>query len=76
MIRVKITIEEIASTWHVTRIAIIDEHFVVHPDTAFASKDDAERDARRRAELYLREHFGGDDGEIQWDVSRVPSSEK
>jgi hypothetical protein len=76
MIRVKINIEQIASSWHVTHIAILDEHCVVHPDTPFTSQDDAERDARERAEKYLREHFDSADGEIRWDVSRVSSFEK
>ena len=72
----KIDIEEIASSWHVTKIVITEEHFVVHADTPFISKDKAERDARERAERYLREHFGIWNGDISWDASHVSSSEK
>lgn len=76
MVRVKINIEEIASSWHVTQIVITDEHFVVHTDTPFPTKEDAERDAREQANRYLQEHPDMGDGEIRWDVNHVPSNEK
>jgi hypothetical protein len=72
MIRVKNIIgDDIFGLWQVKRIIVTKDrqHFAFSPEEEkFASKDDAERHGRVRAQRFIQRKLGWINGSIVWDA--------